>query len=137
MATNGTLPHDTEAALVVWVSRAFPESPNASNRMLMFLQANSFALSDPVQSLEEMNDGKVLWEMLRKSKSMQGTEGHADLSLGEIKPETFSQELPSKKQSEYAREQNCQFSPPYLLLTRTRLISSSAIHLYGSNVISG
>ncbi|KAF6219763.1 hypothetical protein HO133_003588 [Letharia lupina] len=71
MATNGTLPHGTEAALVVWV--------------------NSFPLTNHVNSLSEMNDGQALWEMLR-----------------EIHAEAFTGELPSKKQSAYARQQNLQ-----------------------------
>lgn len=69
---SGTLPHETEAALVVWV--------------------NSFPLSNHVHSLSEMNDGQAFWEMLR-----------------EINPEAFTGDLPSRKQSDYARQQNLQF----------------------------
>ncbi|CAF9936771.1 MAG: hypothetical protein ALECFALPRED_006976 [Alectoria fallacina] len=71
MASNGTLLHETEAALVVWV--------------------NSFPLTNHVSSLSEMNDGQAFWEMLR-----------------EINPEAFTGELPSKKNSDYARQQNLQ-----------------------------
>ncbi|KAK4698005.1 hypothetical protein P7C71_g162, partial [Lecanoromycetidae sp. Uapishka_2] len=72
MATNGIVPPETEAALVVWV--------------------NSFSLSSRVESLSEMNDGQALWEM-----------------LCEINPDSFNGDLPSKKQSDYSRQQNLQF----------------------------
>ena len=39
---------------------------------------------------------------------MAEIEMHADpLYLGEINPEVFTGDLPSKKQSDYARQQNC------------------------------
>lgn len=72
MATNGHLPHETEAALVVWV--------------------NSFPLSHHVNLLSEMNDGQAFWEMLR-----------------EINPEAFTGQLPSKKQSDHARQENLHY----------------------------
>ncbi|KAK0508333.1 hypothetical protein JMJ35_009417 [Cladonia borealis] len=72
MAMNGTVPPGTEAALVEWV--------------------NSFPLSDRVESLREMNDGRAIWEMLRT-----------------INKDSFVGELPSNKQSDYARQQNLLF----------------------------
>lgn len=52
---------------------------------------NSFSLSNHVNSLSEMNDGQAFWEILR-----------------EINADVFTGELPSKKQSDYARQQNLQ-----------------------------
>ena len=56
------------------------------------IQVNSFALSDRVGTLSEMNDGQAFWEMLR-----------------EIAPATFTGDLPSRKKSDFARLQNLQY----------------------------
>ncbi|KAL6720149.1 hypothetical protein ACLMJK_002070 [Lecanora helva] len=53
---------------------------------------NSFPVSDRVHTLSETNDGQVFWQMLR-----------------EINSDAFTGDLPSRKQSDYAREQNLLF----------------------------
>ena len=67
MAMNGTVPPGTEAALVEWVSRALVSS---SKHCTNGIQVNSFPLSDRVESLREMNDGRAIWEMLRKCSTL-------------------------------------------------------------------
>lgn len=59
-----------------------------------------------MDSLEEMNDGHAFWEMLCACSCLQGPRVHADGTSGEINDEHFSGQLPTKKQSDYAREQN-------------------------------
>lgn len=49
-------------------------------------------LSSRVESLSEMNDGQAFWEILR-----------------EINPDSFVGDLPSKKSSDYSRQQNLHF----------------------------
>ena len=70
MATNGNLPIETEGALAIWVSCAFPHS---TLQLIVLLQINSFPLTDRVQSLAETNDGQAFWEMLRRYITLQDT----------------------------------------------------------------
>lgn len=68
---NGTVPPETEAALVVWVSRALSRSLKECG--LNESQVNSFSLSNRVESLSEMNDGRAFWDMLcTKSPPLSG-----------------------------------------------------------------
>lgn len=60
-----------------------------------------------------MNDGQAFWDMLCRCAGLLETETHADWILGEINHEYFSGQLPTNKQSDYAREQNCEYSPRY------------------------
>lgn len=59
-----------------------------------------------------MNDGHAFWEMLCTCDYLQGTRVHADGTSGEINYEYFFGQLPTKKQSGYAREQNCKLVQP-------------------------
>lgn len=108
MSTNGSFPNETEAALVVWVSRAFPQSVQSNYNPDIQVQVNSFPLSNHVNSLGEMNDGQAFWEMLRTYCPLEIQRCMLNKrSLGEINPEAFTGDLPSRKRSDYARQQNC------------------------------
>lgn len=63
------------------------------------LQLNSFPLADKVRSLKDLNDGRVLWQVLRKDPehTMTLPWQFADgTRLGEIDANYFAEDLPAQ-----------------------------------------
>lgn len=61
-----------------------------------------------MESLAEINDGQVIWQMLRESVQVT-TAFHieADNGLaGEIDEDKFTGDLPNKEESDHSRQQN-------------------------------
>ncbi len=63
-----------------------------------------------MDSLGEMNDGHAFWEMLCTYSWLLETRVHTDGIPGEINYDYFFGQLPTNRQSDYAREQNCKIS---------------------------
>ena len=113
MATNGVVSTETEHALVVWVlSLTWCRALRRAKAYEISLQINSFSLEGEVESLGQLNDGQVFWQMLRgfcldcpSYRDMN----QSDTSLvGDIDSDAFPESLPNNKQSDYARRKNCE-----------------------------
>ena len=67
MTPNGTTAPDTEGAFIEWVKHASLESWSVYANPS--LQINTFSIKHPIQSLQDLNDGQVLWQILRKDNT--------------------------------------------------------------------